>query len=88
MRSLVLLLARGAARQWLTQRASQLTLRSWVHSEENKRRTLQRSDIATAVQRTDILDFLVDIMPAVDQPGAGEADGGAAEGAEDEEEEG
>jgi nuclear transcription factor Y gamma len=37
----------------------ELTLRSWAHAEENKRRTLQRSDIAAAITRTDIFDFLV-----------------------------
>ncbi|KAH9290273.1 hypothetical protein KI387_034390 [Taxus chinensis] len=40
----------------------ELTLRSWLHTEENKRRTLQRNDIAGAVNRGDILDFLVDIV--------------------------
>lgn len=39
----------------------ELTLRSWNHSEENKRRTLQRNDIAAAITRTDIFDFLVSI---------------------------
>jgi hypothetical protein len=37
----------------------ELTLRSWNHAEENKRRTLQRSDVAAAITRTDIFDFLV-----------------------------
>mmetsp|Transcript_11185 Transcript_11185/g.31722 ORF Transcript_11185/g.31722 Transcript_11185/m.31722 type:complete len:257 (-) Transcript_11185:1060-1830(-) len=41
----------------------ELTLRSWIHSEENKRRTLQRNDIAAAITKTDIFDFLVDIVP-------------------------
>ncbi|OIW16807.1 hypothetical protein TanjilG_00081 [Lupinus angustifolius] len=31
-----------------------------IHTEENKRRTLQKNDIATAITRTDIFDFLVD----------------------------
>mmetsp|Transcript_5316 Transcript_5316/g.33355 ORF Transcript_5316/g.33355 Transcript_5316/m.33355 type:complete len:229 (-) Transcript_5316:983-1669(-) len=44
----------------------ELTLRSWIHSEENKRRTLQRNDIAAAVTKTDIFDFLVDIVPRED----------------------
>ncbi|KAI3901006.1 hypothetical protein MKW92_052044 [Papaver armeniacum] len=39
----------------------ELTLRSWIHTEENKRRTLQKNDIAAAITRTDIFDFLVDI---------------------------
>ncbi|CAN6163147.1 unnamed protein product [Urochloa humidicola] len=41
----------------------ELTLRSWMHTEENKRRTLQKNDIAAAIGRTDIYDFLVDIVP-------------------------
>eukprot|EP01018_Ginkgo_biloba_P037985 Gb_04199 [translate_table: standard] len=41
----------------------ELTLRSWIHTEENKRRTLQKNDIAAAISRTDIFDFLVDIVP-------------------------
>ncbi|XP_008802191.1 nuclear transcription factor Y subunit C-6-like [Phoenix dactylifera] len=41
----------------------ELTLRGWAHAEENKRRTLQKSDIAAAITRTDVFDFLVDIVP-------------------------
>ena len=41
----------------------ELTLRAWAHAEENKRRTLQRNDVAAAITRTDIFDFLVDIVP-------------------------
>eukprot|EP00262_Sarcandra_glabra_P012515 TRINITY_DN3251_c0_g1_i1.p1 TRINITY_DN3251_c0_g1~~TRINITY_DN3251_c0_g1_i1.p1 ORF type:complete len:176 (-),score=26.39 TRINITY_DN3251_c0_g1_i1:267-794(-) len=41
----------------------ELTVRSWNHTEENKRRTLQKNDIAAAITRTDIFDFLVDIVP-------------------------
>ncbi|CAL0300082.1 unnamed protein product [Lupinus luteus] len=44
----------------------ELTLRSWNHTEENKRRTLQKNDIAAAINRTDIFDFLVDIVPRED----------------------
>lgn len=44
----------------------ELTLRSWIHTEENKRRTLQRNDIAAAITKTDIFDFLVDIVPRDD----------------------
>ncbi|KAL0796429.1 hypothetical protein Bca101_067806 [Brassica carinata] len=40
----------------------ELTLRSWIHTEENKRRTLQKNDIGTAISRTDVFDFLVDII--------------------------
>eukprot|EP00877_Chromochloris_zofingiensis_P005138 jgi/Chrzof1/14625/Cz09g09270.t1 len=45
----------------------ELTLRSWIHAEENKRRTLQRNDIAAAITKTDIFDFLVDIVPRDEQ---------------------
>lgn len=41
----------------------ELTLRSWWNTEENKRRTLLRNDVTLAISRTDILDFLVDIIP-------------------------
>ncbi|XP_078165926.1 nuclear transcription factor Y subunit C-6-like [Carex rostrata] len=41
----------------------ELTHRGWAHAEENKRRTLQKSDIAAAISRTDVFDFLVDIVP-------------------------
>ncbi|KAG0323062.1 hypothetical protein BGZ99_002956 [Dissophora globulifera] len=34
-----------------------------IHAEENKRRTLQRSDIAAAIAKTDMFDFLIDIVP-------------------------
>ena len=42
---------------------SELTLRSWLHTRENKRRTLQRNDIATAVTKSGVYDFLIDIVP-------------------------
>lgn len=42
---------------------TELTKRAWIHAEENKRRTLQRSDIASALQRSDMFDFLIDIVP-------------------------
>ncbi|XP_058826470.1 nuclear transcription factor Y subunit gamma-like [Topomyia yanbarensis] len=41
----------------------ELTLRAWLHTEENKRRTLQRSDIAMAIAKYDQFDFLIDIVP-------------------------
>ncbi len=41
----------------------ELTLRSWIRTEETKRRTLQKNDITDAITRTDIFDFLVDIVP-------------------------
>ncbi|KAF2226700.1 histone-fold-containing protein [Elsinoe ampelina] len=43
-----------------------LTCRAWIHAEENKRRTLQRSDVATALSKSDMFDFLIDIVPRED----------------------
>lgn len=40
----------------------EMTLRSWNYSENNKRKTLQKEDVKEAIQRTDILDFLVDVI--------------------------
>jgi len=42
---------------------TELTMRAWIHAEENKRRTLQRSDIAAALLKSDMFDFLIDIVP-------------------------
>lgn len=64
----------------------ELTIRSWLHAEENKRRTLQKNDIAAAITRTDIFDFLVDIVPREEikeeegASGIGMMAGGAAAG--------
>lgn len=41
----------------------ELTLRAWLHTEDNKRRTLQRNDIAMAISKYDQFDFLIDIVP-------------------------
>ncbi|XP_022659291.1 nuclear transcription factor Y subunit gamma-like isoform X2 [Varroa jacobsoni] len=45
----------------------ELTLRAWVHTEDNKRRTLQRNDIAMAISKFDMFDFLIDIVPREEQ---------------------
>mmetsp|Transcript_2463 Transcript_2463/g.4345 ORF Transcript_2463/g.4345 Transcript_2463/m.4345 type:complete len:249 (-) Transcript_2463:1385-2131(-) len=63
----------------------ELTLRAWAQTEEAKRRTLQRSDISAAIQKTDIFDFLIDIVPREDpikkdDPGAGSIAGGPPKG--------
>ncbi|GKV05494.1 hypothetical protein SLEP1_g17497 [Rubroshorea leprosula] len=61
----------------------ELTIRSWLHAEENKRRTLQKNDIAAAITRTDIFDFLVDIVPRDeirDETGLGAMVGATASG--------
>lgn len=41
----------------------ELTMRAWTNAEVNKRRTLQKGDIASAITRSDEFDFLVDIVP-------------------------
>lgn len=40
----------------------EMTLRSWNYSENNKRKTLQKEDVKESISRTDILDFLVDVI--------------------------
>jgi nuclear transcription factor Y, gamma len=44
----------------------ELTLRAWENTEESKRKTLQRSDISAAISKTDMYDFLIDIVPRED----------------------
>ncbi|CAK8691347.1 unnamed protein product [Clavelina lepadiformis] len=56
------LLFAKAAQMFITE----LSLRAWIHTEENKRRTLQRNDIATAISKFDQFDFLIDIVPRED----------------------
>lgn len=55
---------------------TELTMRAWIHAEENKRRTLQRSDIAAALQKSDMFDFLIDIVPREEVLGNGSGGGG------------
>lgn len=52
-----------------------LSLSTRVHAEENKRRTLQRSDIATAISKTDMCDFLIDIVPREEAAKVGQTRG-------------
>lgn len=40
----------------------EMTLRSWNYSENNRRKTLQKEDVKEAIERTDIFDFLVDVI--------------------------
>ncbi|VVB15546.1 unnamed protein product [Arabis nemorensis] len=51
-----------------------LTRRSWVHAEESKRRTLQKSDISAAASRTFAFDFLLDVVPRDESALAAAAD--------------
>ncbi|KAI6652135.1 Nuclear transcription factor Y subunit gamma [Oopsacas minuta] len=41
----------------------ELTLRAWLHTEEAKRKTLQKNDIAKALSEDEMYDFLIDIVP-------------------------
>lgn len=50
---------------------TELTMRAWIHAEDNKRRTLQRSDIAAALSKSDMFDFLIDIVPREESSGHG-----------------
>ncbi len=50
---------------------TELTMRAWIHAEDNKRRTLQRSDIAAALSKSDMFDFLIDIVPREENAGHG-----------------
>jgi len=43
-----------------------LTMRAWSYTDENKRRTLQRSDVAEAIANDEMFDFLIDIVPRED----------------------
>ncbi|KAJ7533983.1 hypothetical protein O6H91_13G074100 [Diphasiastrum complanatum] len=40
----------------------ELTVRSWTHTAMNRRKVVHKNDIATAISRTDIFDFLVEIV--------------------------
>jgi len=40
-----------------------LTARGFVEASVSKRRTIQRSDIAAAIGKSDLFDFLVDVIP-------------------------
>ncbi|KAM3576407.1 hypothetical protein VYU27_001757 [Nannochloropsis oceanica] len=41
----------------------ELTLRGWQMTKHNARRTLQRVDLAQAIIKCDVFDFLIDIVP-------------------------
>lgn len=59
-------IARISSVGYLTTRFCRLLLlivdRSWCFSEKNKRRTLQKEDIQAAIRKTEIFDFLVDVI--------------------------
>ena len=41
----------------------ELTMRAWSVTEQNKRRTLQKNDVSSAIGKCDTFDFLIDIVP-------------------------
>lgn len=43
-----------------------LTLRAWEHTDKDKRRTLQRSDIARVITETPSFDFLIDLVSSTE----------------------
>lgn len=48
----------------------ELSIRAWIHTEENRRRTIQRNDISMAVARNEQFDFLIDVVPREDSHSA------------------
>lgn len=43
----------------------EITMRSWRHTERNRRRTLQKQDVHSAVGESEVYDFLIDIVPRI-----------------------
>ncbi|QCD77087.1 nuclear transcription factor Y subunit C-2-like [Vigna unguiculata] len=41
----------------------ELTMKAWANAEDNNRRTIKKCDIASAIAKTDVFDFLDDIAP-------------------------
>jgi len=41
----------------------ELTMKAWANAEDNNRGTIQKADVASAIARTDVFDFLEDIAP-------------------------
>ncbi|KAI0686149.1 histone-fold-containing protein [Earliella scabrosa] len=50
---------------------AEITARAFIIADSNKRRTLSRADIAKALSKSDQFDFLIDIVPREEPPGAG-----------------
>ena len=44
----------------------ELSLRSWFSVEEVRRKVLQRQNVCVAVSRSEMFDFLIDIVPRDD----------------------
>ncbi|RCV29715.1 hypothetical protein SETIT_6G034600v2 [Setaria italica] len=45
----------------------ELTLRAWLHAEEDKRRTLQKKDVTAALAGTEVFDFLGEATATVQE---------------------
>lgn len=58
---------------------SEITARAFIIADSNKRRTLSRSDIAKALNKSDQFDFLIDIVPR-EEPFGSAAAGGSGGG--------
>ncbi|KAI0666085.1 histone-fold-containing protein [Trametes maxima] len=59
---------------------AEITARAFIIADSNKRRTLSRADIAKALSKSDQFDFLIDIVPREEPPGAaGQAAAGKAQ---------
>ncbi|WVY93051.1 hypothetical protein V8G54_032139 [Vigna mungo] len=44
----------------------ELTMRSWAHVEDDKRKIIKKTDVASAISMNDMFDFLVDVVPRDD----------------------
>ena len=56
----------------------ELTARSHLVSLSSRRRTLSRPDVAQAILKSDMFDFLIDIVPREEEDGGPPAAGGSA----------
>mmetsp|Transcript_7645 Transcript_7645/g.11117 ORF Transcript_7645/g.11117 Transcript_7645/m.11117 type:complete len:274 (-) Transcript_7645:285-1106(-) len=52
-----------------------LTTRAWWHTQNNRRRTLQRQDIHAGACDSDVYDFLIDFIPRINHAGGVEGSG-------------
>ena len=40
----------------------EITHRAWIHAESKRRKTLQKEDVKCCISRTEIFDFLLDLV--------------------------
>uniref|UniRef100_A0A7E4ZQF3 CBFD_NFYB_HMF domain-containing protein n=1 Tax=Panagrellus redivivus TaxID=6233 RepID=A0A7E4ZQF3_PANRE len=45
----------------------EMTLRAWIHANQHRRKTIQKSDVAASIAGCEMFDFLIDIVPR-DEP--------------------